>query len=91
MVDSRRILYWSQYLWASLLASFDVTLQPKGSAIGARNPQKCPKWLGEGAKGLLGQGRQSPPKSLLHHQNPVYSRRILLDHFSTVCNRAGPI
>ena len=23
-------------------------------------PQKCPKWLGEGAKGLLGQGRQRP-------------------------------
>ena len=34
-----------------------LRLATQGSATGARTLKSAPKWLGEGAKGLLGQGR----------------------------------
>ena len=37
-------------------------------------PQKCPKWLGEGAKGLLGPGRQSPLALVQKRVAPVQNR-----------------
>ena len=36
--------------------------------------KKCPKWLGEGAKGLLGQGHQSPLALVQKRVAPVQNR-----------------
>ena len=43
-------------------------------------PQKCPKWLGEGAKGVFAPRAPRSPKSLLHHLNPVLHRCNSLLH-----------
>ena len=45
---------------ASFLYPFSYGLAIQRFCYRGPKPQKCPKWLGEGAKGLLGQGRQSP-------------------------------
>ena len=44
--------------------------------------QNLQKWLGEGAKGLLGPREQRSPKSLLHHQKPSFAP--VQPHFAPV-------
>ena len=41
-------------------------------------PQKCPKWLGEGAKGVLGQGRQRPLALVQKRVAPVQNRILVV-------------
>ena len=41
-------------------------------------PQNCPKWLGEGAKGLLGQGRQRPLALAQKRVAPVQNRVLVV-------------
>ena len=41
-------------------------------------PQKCPKWWGEGAKGLLGQGRQRPLALVQKRVAPVQNRVLVV-------------
>ena len=45
-----------------------------GACYKGPKPQKCPKWLGEGAKGLLGPGRQSPLALVQKRVEPVPNR-----------------
>ena len=37
-------------------------LRPRVPATGGPKPQKCPKWLGEGAKGVLDPGSKGLPR-----------------------------
>ena len=45
---------------------------------GGPKPQKSPRWLGEGAKGLLGQGRQSPLALVQKRVAPVQNRALVV-------------
>ena len=57
----------------------DLDLRPKGSVCyRGPKPQKCPKWLGEGAKGLLGQGRQRPLALVQKRVAPVQNRVLVV-------------
>ena len=51
----------------------DITLRFETRSACYRGPriQKCPKWLREGAKGVLTSRRKRSPESVLHQCNPI--------------------
>ena len=54
--------------------NFVTTLASPGACYRGPKPQKCPKSLGEGAKGLLGLWRQSPLALVQKRVAPVQNR-----------------
>ena len=62
----------------NFLALFASKLATQRFCYRGPKPQKCPKWLGEGAKGLLGQGRQSPLALVQKRVAPVQNRVLVV-------------
>ena len=60
------------FVWIFLQAFFETCFATPSACYRRPKPQNWPKWLGEGAKGVLAIWRKASPKSLFHQCNGVF-------------------